>query len=334
MSSATRGGASLVRESLGRLAWKARYGDSLMGHRLTKIVLFEFAVGLLLLLLGRQLSSTPPTFLGLSIGTIPPKFIGTNAGTYLIGLADAILIAAILTGTFEYITRGIILSDFKDARSTLTWQVLRVVRQTYQEDLVLSAAEQQIIAKPFVRNPMKYFISLEPVGDKPDFVKLVYETEYSIKNLSAAPATCQVIRELSIENEDEFPNSTKIIKVSGKLGMEQKIDYRGPGIRDKPNLVYYAATVEILADQTLEISTMSEQVRSARDREAFTLSMPTLRTELRVTRRVPLDVWVFTTTGETATPIDRVGGITEWELPDVFLTGQGFELSWKPHRQA
>ncbi len=258
---------------------------------------------------------------------------GVHASIYLTGLAEALLIAAILTGTFEFVTRNLIMKDFQAARRVMTWQVLRVLKRTPQGDEVLEALEEQVIALPFVREPLRYFISLEPIDGQPDFVKLTYVTEYLVKNLSDARSTYRVYKEITLENEDLFPQSTRLVQVTGHIGMERRevINYQGPGLRDKQGVVRFTQDVEISSGETLEISAKAEQFRDTRDREIFIMTRPTLRAEVSVQVVAPLEVDVYCTHPTLdAVRVQRLGREIEWKLPAVLLPGQGFELKWKP----
>lgn len=192
-------------------------------------------------------------------------WVKKQLGEALFALAEALLIAAILTATFESVVRLQLIRELDAARARLTSQIVRVLTHTQQPDPVLAAVEAQVLSKPIVRQKAEYTISLEARVADPHHLTLKAKTKSLLVNLTDTQQMHTVTKELTATFEDIAPASTKIVEMSAKKLSEDKVlfTYSGPGERkDEGRVVAHSQPIPLESHEIVEVEIWTEQVRT------------------------------------------------------------------------
>jgi len=276
-----------------------------------------------------------------------PLAASLKIDAFLRALADAVFIAAILTGTFELVSRNISLAEFRKARElmqrqvvetlehsrvSMTEQIVKVLFHSQQPSVVLQAIEKQVISQPIVRDDFEYTVHLEHIQDKPNYLKLTTINRYRVSSLSKQEVTITIPASMTIENEIQFPDSTRIEHVRANyVGETGSIhDYGGPGIRRDDAMTYTAENIPIPPDKKVKVEVQVSTVRLVNDKELFIVTVPTLDSEISI--HPPRDIEVrVESIHPTVDPVEvpSLGLERRWEVPTVLLPGQGVVVIWR-----
>jgi len=253
----------------------------------------------------------------------------------------ALIIAALLTCTFEFLTRRELTAHVKDDIDLVTAHmntaIDRIRTEQFAQTLRLILSEpiakeidEHIIKRPFLRRNYSLHVAMIWHDRDRQLVKVSFFSRYEVENITSTPARYP-LETFSYK----YPDGSTIVSVTVDAAAGKRT-YEGDSLARKTTYhdeeIRFIDEVPMLPRETMKVHTEIEMIRRSPDSEPWTLTAMTENLDLIVTHpeEIAFTAYALHPSRARFEALEDRPNFKRWLLPGGVLPYQGIELKWEP----